>query len=149
MPGHGVGDPLHILGHIGVNARQTDLATGGDALADNAELHHAQLVLTQVERECLQRSARVALAGVLQITAAHTELRRGHVTAVSSGAGVAWLDGHIGLQQHIRGGTILRGAPTSYKIIRVRFSLLLQFVSDGQADGLDVLCRNGKVKRGH
>lgn len=119
MPGHGVGDPLHILGHIGVDARQTDLATGGDALTDNAELHHAQLVLTQVERECLQRSPGVALAGVLQIATAHTKLRRGHVTAVSSGAGGAWLYGHIGLQQHIRSGAILRGAPTGYKVIRV------------------------------
>lgn len=41
MPGHSVGYPLHVLGYICVDARQADLATGRDALTDNAEFHHA------------------------------------------------------------------------------------------------------------
>lgn len=127
--------------HISVETRQADLAAGSHAQANNAELHHAQLVLVQVEGGRLQRATRVALAGVLQIAAAHTELTGGHLAAIGLGASRTALNRHFGLEQYIRGGTVLGGAPAGDKVVGQRLSLLLQLIAYGQADGLNVLCK--------
>lgn len=131
------------LSHVGVQTRQTDLAAGDHALAHDAELHHSRGKLSQVGDRSLQRTTGVALARVLEIATAHTELGEGHVAAIGLGAGTPRLQRHIRLEEHVRGGAVLRGTPAGHEECVDLLGLLLQVVADGQANGTDVLWIGG------
>jgi len=88
----------------------------------------------------LEWTTGVTFARILQVTTTHTKLSEGHGPSVGLGTGGSRLQGHIRLEQHIRGGAIFRGAPSGNKVGTNLLRLLLQLLRDGQANGFDVLC---------
>jgi len=93
----------------------------------------------------LEWTTGVTFARILQVTTTHTKLSEGHGPSVGLGTGGSRLQGHIRLEQDIRGGAIFRGAPASNKVGTYLLRLLLQLLRDGQANGFDVLCL-GSIK---